>query len=104
LLAALRLGLAGVAGYFVYREVDQRLSAHATVQVPFVQGIKESLAVQKIEGAGLHATVVRRPNEKAAIGFVFDQNPAGGDQIKKGDDVVLTVSTGKPKVEVPDVR
>jgi eukaryotic-like serine/threonine-protein kinase len=104
LLAALLLGLAGVAGYFVYREVDQRLSAHASVQVPFVQGITESLALEKITGAGLHATIVRRPNEKVAIGYVFDQNPSGGDQVKKGDDVVLTVSTGKPKVEVPDVR
>ncbi|HEX3454764.1 MAG TPA: PASTA domain-containing protein, partial [Gaiellaceae bacterium] len=104
LLAALLLGLAGVAGYFVYKEVDHRLSATSTVQVPYVSGITEQLAVQKIQGAGLHATVVRRPNEKVAIGTVFDQNPSGGDQVKKGDDVVLTVSTGKPKVEVPDVR
>ncbi len=104
LLAALLLGLAGIAGYFVYKEVDHRLSATSTVQVPYVSGITEKLAVQKIEGSGLHATVVRRPSEKVAIGTVFDQNPAGGDQIKKGDDVVLTVSTGKPKVEVPDVR
>jgi serine/threonine-protein kinase len=103
-LAALLLGLAGIAGYFVYKEVDHRLSAASTVQVPYVSGITESLAVQKVEGAGLHATVVRRPSEKVAIGTVFDQNPSGGDQVKKGDDVVLTVSTGKPKVEVPDVR
>jgi serine/threonine-protein kinase len=104
LLAALLLGLAGIAGYFVYKEVDSRLSATSTVQVPYVSGITEKLAVQKIQGAGLHATVVRRPSEKVAIGTVFDQNPSGGDQVKKGDDVVLTVSTGKPKVEVPDVR
>jgi serine/threonine-protein kinase len=104
LLAALLLGLAGIAGYFVYREVDTRLSAHATVQVPFVQGIEESLAVQKIKDAGLQPTVVRRPSETVAIKQVISQNPSGGDQIKKGDEVVLTVSTGKPKVEVPDVR
>jgi beta-lactam-binding protein with PASTA domain len=69
-----------------------------------VNGLTEKLAVQKIEAANLHPTVVRRPSEKFAIGTVFDQNPAGGDPIKKGDNVVLTVSTGKPKVEVPDVR
>ncbi len=104
LLAALLLGLAGIAGYFVYKEVDTRLSAHATVQVPFVQGIEESLAVQKIRDAGLQPTVVRRPSETVAVKQVISQNPSGGDQIKKGDEVVLTVSTGKPKVEVPDVR
>jgi serine/threonine-protein kinase len=104
LLAALLLGLAAVAGYFVFREVDQRLSAHATVQVPFVQGITEGLARAKITNAGLDPKIVRRPSEKVPIGIVFDQNPQGGDHANKGDQVVLTVSLGKPKVEVPDVR
>jgi serine/threonine-protein kinase len=104
LLAAVLLGLAGVAGYFVFREVDQRLSATATIQVPFVQGITESLARDKITNAGLDPRIVRRPSEKVAVGIVFDQNPPGGDHANKGDEVVLTVSTGKPKVEVPDVR
>ena len=104
LLAAVLLGLAGVAGYFVYHEVDQRLSANATVQVPFVQGITEGLARDKITNAGLEPIVQRRPSEKVPLGIVFDQNPEGGNHANKGDQVVLTVSLGKPKVEVPDVR
>jgi serine/threonine-protein kinase len=104
LLAALLLGLAGVAGYFVYHEVDKRLSANATVQVPFVQGITEGLARDKITNAGLEPIVQRRPSEKVPLGIVFDQNPEGGNHANKGDQVVLTVSLGKPKVEVPDVR
>ena len=103
-LAALLLGLAGVAGYFVYHEVDKRLSANATVQVPFVQGITESLARDKITNAGLAPIVQRRPSERVPVGIVFDQNPEGGNHANKGDQVVLTVSLGKPKVEVPDVR
>ena len=35
---------------------------------------------------------------------MFDQNPSGGDHASKGDQVLIVVSTGKPKVEVPDVR
>ena len=104
LLATLLLALAGLAGYFVYREVDHRLSASASVSVPYVQGITEGLAIDKLKKAGLTYKVVRRPNEKAAIGNVFDQNPNGGDHAGKGDQVVIYVSTGKPKVEVPDVR
>jgi beta-lactam-binding protein with PASTA domain/predicted Ser/Thr protein kinase len=104
LLAALLLGLAAVAGYFVYREVDHRLAGPASVQVPFVQGITERLARDKIASAGLHPVIVRRPSEKVPIGIVFDQNPQGGNKTSKGDQVVLTVSLGRPKVEVPDVR
>jgi serine/threonine-protein kinase len=72
--------------------------------VPFVQGITEGLARDKIENAGLKPVIQRRPSETVAIGIVFDQNPEGGNHASKGDEVVLTVSLGKPKVEVPDVR
>ncbi len=104
LLAALLLVAAAGAGYFVYREVDHRLSSPASVQVPFVQGITESLAREKIVNAGLDPRIVRRPNEKVPIGIVFDQNPNGGDHASKGDQVQLLVSTGKPRVEVPLVK
>jgi serine/threonine-protein kinase len=104
LLAAVLLVLAAGGGYLVYREVDKRLSANATVQVPFVQGITEGLARDKITNAGLEPIVQRRPSEKVPLGIVFDQNPEGGNHANKGDQVVLTVSLGKPKVEVPDVR
>ncbi|MFF4487433.1 Stk1 family PASTA domain-containing Ser/Thr kinase [Streptomyces sp. NPDC001544] len=35
---------------------------------------------------------------------VCDQNPTADSDVKKGDTVTLTVSTGTPKVTVPDVR
>jgi serine/threonine-protein kinase len=35
---------------------------------------------------------------------VIDENPGGGSKVGKGSTVTLRVSTGKPKVLVPDVR
>jgi serine/threonine-protein kinase len=104
LLAALLLMGAAGAGYFVYRQIEHRLSSSANVQVPFVQGITEGLARDKIKNAGLDPKIVRRPNEKVPIGIVFDQNPNGGDHAGKGDQVEIVVSTGKTKVEVPNVK
>jgi eukaryotic-like serine/threonine-protein kinase len=103
-LAALLLALAAAAGYFVFREIDHRLGGPATISVPYVQGIDEGLARAKIANAGLKPVIERRPSERVTIGIVFDQNPEGGNHASKGDEVVLTVSLGKPKVEVPDVR
>src|SRR5207244_9721624 len=40
----------------------------------------------------------------ADAGHVYDQNPAPGDRQDKGSTVTIFVSTGKPKVQVPDVR
>ncbi|MEU6661606.1 Stk1 family PASTA domain-containing Ser/Thr kinase [Streptomyces sp. NPDC046821] len=44
------------------------------------------------------------PCDKYPKGQVCTQNPAAGSDVKKGDTVTLTVSTGAPKVTVPDMR
>ena len=36
-------------------------------------------------------------------GDVISQNPAGGTEVSKGETVTITVSTGKPQVDIPDV-
>jgi eukaryotic-like serine/threonine-protein kinase len=104
LLAALLLAAAGYAGYFVYTKIDSRLSSEGTISVDNYKGILESLAVTKITEAGLKPEVDREYNGRVPIGIVYDQNPQAGDHAKKGDTVVITVSKGKIKVEVPDVR
>jgi serine/threonine-protein kinase len=104
LLALLLLAAAGYAGYFVYTKIDSRLSSEGTVSVDNYKGILESLAVTKIREAGLNPSVDREYNGNVAIGIVYDQNPQAGDHAKKGDTVVIVVSKGKVKVEVPDVR
>jgi serine/threonine-protein kinase len=104
LLAALLLAAAGYAGYFVYQKIDSRLSSEGTISVDNYKGIVESLAVTKITEAGLKPEVDREFNGRVPIGIVYDQNPQAGDHAKKGDTVVIVVSKGKVKVEVPDVR
>jgi eukaryotic-like serine/threonine-protein kinase len=104
LIATVLLALAGLAGYFVYQQIDKRLASEGTISVDNYKGILESLAVTKITEAGLKPEVDREFNGRVPIGIVYDQNPQAGDHAKKGDTVVIVVSKGKVKVEVPDVR
>jgi serine/threonine-protein kinase len=104
LLAFLLLCAAGYAGYFVYTKIEDRLASSGTISVDNYKGILESLAVKKINEAGLKPEVDREFNNTVPIGVVYDQNPQAGDHAKKGDSVLIVVSKGKVKVEVPDVR
>ncbi|WP_037614918.1 Stk1 family PASTA domain-containing Ser/Thr kinase [Streptomyces aureus] len=45
----------------------------------------------------------RKPCEKEPKGNICSQNPAFGSKVHKGDTVNVVVSTGVPKVTVPDV-
>ena len=48
----------------------------------------------------------RRPRSRATrsrVGSVIGQNPGAGDRVAKDSTVTITVSTGKPKVQVPAV-
>ena len=91
-------------GRGVYTKIQDQLNSTKPVAVLDYRGIQEPLAVAKILRAGLHPKVVRLPNDKAPIGQVYDQSPQPGDHIDKGNTVTIDVSTGKAKVEVPDVR
>ncbi|GHE66086.1 putative serine/threonine-protein kinase [Streptomyces spiralis] len=55
------------------------------------------------ENVGLKATFTQKPCENEPKGKVCDQDPAKGIEVDKGTTVTLTVSTGAPKVLVPDV-
>jgi serine/threonine-protein kinase len=72
--------------------------------VPDVRLVQKDLAVLKIQQAGLKPLVVRGTSDTVPAGQVIDENPGGGAKVGKGSTVTLTVSTGKPKVVVPDVR
>ncbi|MFE9448815.1 Stk1 family PASTA domain-containing Ser/Thr kinase [Streptomyces sp. NPDC006739] len=50
------------------------------------------------------APPTRKPCDNQPKGNVCSQNPAAGTDVKKGDTISLVVSTGAPKVTVPDVR
>ena len=51
----------------------------------------------------LRPVVVLRSHESVPRGIVFRQDPSAGERIQRGNAVTLVVSTGKPRVVVPDV-
>ena len=103
LLALLLLAGALVGGWFAYQELQSQLSETKPVAVPDVVGVAEQLAVRDIREAGLKELIFREPDEEAKEGFVFRQDPQPGDKTDRGNLVTIFVSTGKPKVLVPDV-
>jgi serine/threonine-protein kinase len=103
LLAAVLVAAAVVAGWYVYTKIQDQLAQTKPVAVPFVEGIKEQNAVAKIRDAGLRVHIKREARESTPETFVFDQSPAGGERIDKANTVTILVSSGKPKVTVPQV-
>ncbi len=71
--------------------------------MPFVEGIKEVNAVAKIRDAGLNPVIIRRADDKVPATFVVTQDPTAGTHTDKGNPVKIVVSTGLPKVDVPNV-
>jgi serine/threonine-protein kinase len=97
------LAAAGLAGWYVFTQIQDQLEANATIAVPNVVGIREELAKQRIEDEGLTPRVERTASTEFDKGIVMDQRPEGGARVQEGDEVVLIVSTGVPKATVPDV-
>ena len=102
-LVALLLIGAGFAAWFAYGKISDQLNANKPVSVPYVVGLRQAQAVKKITDKGLTAKVVPGASPTFPAGTVIRQSIAGGEKTDKGNTVVLTVSTGKPKTTVPDV-
>jgi serine/threonine-protein kinase len=102
-LSVLLLIAAAGAAWFAYTKIQDQLSKNQPVSVPFVKGLTESLAVQKINGASLNPQVGRDFSDSVPKGTVIDQSPAAGDHVAKHTSVQITVSKGKETVKVPSV-
>jgi eukaryotic-like serine/threonine-protein kinase len=103
-LLALGLIIAGgIGGWFLYERIQDQLSSNKPVSVPDVVLLQKDLAKLKIEQAGLSAQIVKGSSDTVAPGQISEQDPSGGAKALKGSTVTLTVSTGKPKVKVPDL-
>jgi serine/threonine-protein kinase len=103
LLALLLVVLAGLAGWYAFGKIQDSLSS-SDVSVPALGGMREDLAVARVHSKGLTDDVIRKPNEEVKIGIVYDQRPDPGVRVDKGQSIRIYVSTGPPKVEVPDVK
>ena len=104
LLALLLLAAAGVAVFLGWNELQRQLNEARPVSVPLVQGLTLRQATLKLENADLKAEVVRRPHPTEDRGIVFDQQPNAGTKTSRDNPVEIYVSTGPPKVKLPDLR
>jgi len=74
------------------------------VTVPSVIGLGEAEAKQKIEAADLSIKVEgEQPSADVAAGDVARQEPEEGVKLARGETVKVWISSGKGKVEVPNV-
>jgi eukaryotic-like serine/threonine-protein kinase len=103
LLGLLLLVGALVGGFYVWDQIQDEISGAKPVVVPFVEGQRWPQARQNIRRVGLRPAKINRSHETFAIGVVFRQEPEAGERVPKGNAVRLFVSTGKPRVAVPDV-
>jgi len=72
------------------------------VTVPDVTGLSRQSAEARLDDEGL-STAVQEQESDQPEGDVIAQSPSGGTRVTRGETVTITVSTWKPKVDVPDV-
>ena len=72
-----------------------------TVDVPYVVGWTRDEAINALKEAGFTVVDSSEENDNYAVNIVFYQSVTG--KANKGSEIVLTVSSGSSKVEVPTV-
>lgn len=75
------------------------------IVIPKVSGDTEDAARQKLESSefGLVVKVQYKASDQVASGKVMSVQPEEGSTVERGSTVTIVVSTGKAKVEVPNV-
>ena len=74
-----------------------------TVKVPNVMGMDIEEAVRVLKQAGLTETHKAMPSDEVQLNQVYVQNPEADTTIRKGDAVILVISSGPVPFEMPDV-
>jgi eukaryotic-like serine/threonine-protein kinase len=70
--------------------------------VPDVTGLSRESAEARLRDDGFGVSVAEQESDETE-GDVISQDPAGGTELTRGETVTITVSTGRPQVDVPDV-
>jgi eukaryotic-like serine/threonine-protein kinase len=74
-------------------------------EVPDLVGKTEKEAEDALEASGLQKGTVKREFSAAVPeGRVISQDPAAGDSVQRGTKINYSVSSGKQKVKVPNVK
>ncbi|HEX7254330.1 MAG TPA: Stk1 family PASTA domain-containing Ser/Thr kinase [Gaiellaceae bacterium] len=103
LLTGLLLVGALVAGVYVWQQIQDEISETKPVAVPFVEGVRAPVARNRIQNAGLRPVPRQESSDSVPRGIVIRQEPDAGERIQRGNAVRYFVSTGKPRVQVPEV-
>ena len=74
-----------------------------TVRVPDVMGMDIEEASRVLKQAGLTETHKAMPNDTVELNQVYVQNPDAETTMRKGDAVILVISSGPVPFEMPDV-
>ena len=70
---------------------------------PDLSGLAAGVARGRLQAESLNSKSRRAASETAPKGQIFRQQPAAGATVQRGDTVTFWVSSGPPKVYVPDV-
>ncbi|MBT2490577.1 Stk1 family PASTA domain-containing Ser/Thr kinase [Streptomyces sp. ISL-96] len=107
-LSTILLVLAGilvlVGAILIGKAIFSGESDKGTRTVPLLVG--ETLAKAKDLGTNADLTVQvgeRKECEEQPKGKICSQSPDSGQEVQEGDTITVVVSTGAPKIEVPDV-
>ena len=92
-----------VLGLLFYDSIQRQLQGEETVAVPYVVGLQQANAVNKIEEKGLTPQVRPVSNSDVEEGVVFSQTPTEGTRVDNETVVTIDVSSGKPEVTIPSV-
>ena len=96
------LALLGAGLFFLSRELG--VGGVQEVTVPQLIGKPADEAERILRDAGLRPQKREVEDEVNAVGRVTNQEPLANTKVRRGDTVTISVSTGAPIQEVPDVR
>ena len=96
------IALAVIAGLFFGGKAIYEQTIF-TVKVPDVMGMNIEEAVRVLKQAGLTETHKAMPSDDVELNQVYVQNPGAATTIRKGDAVILVISSGPVPFEMPDV-
>jgi beta-lactam-binding protein with PASTA domain/predicted Ser/Thr protein kinase len=92
---------AAVGGFFLYKQISNKLNSTKPITVGLYLKMPELNARQKITADGFVPVVNHHASRTTDAGLVYNQDPTDGSRIAKGSKVRIWVSTGLPKATVP---
>jgi hypothetical protein len=104
MIAASMVPLAGAVPAAWAADTVAQAAPLASVKVPNVVGDTQTAATTALTKVDLKlGTVTTASSATIAAGLVISESPAAGTSVTSGSAVKLTISSGKPKVDVPNV-